>query len=83
MCNRYEDRYVELTTQLRSIEAFCDFLANGGTVRVADGDGAAFKEVTASVLARQRHHADSIRKTRRQLFPDRADEQFQPLYTSH
>lgn len=57
-----EDRYVELTTRLRSVEAFCDFLSGGGIVRVADKDGSAFKEVTKVMLARQRREAAAIRE---------------------
>ncbi|WP_216332432.1 hypothetical protein [Rhizobium sp. X9] len=78
-----DSRYVQLTTQLRSVEGFCDFLTGGGIVRIAENDGAAFIEVTASMLARQRHEADVIRKRRRQLFPDSPDEELQPLYNSH
>ncbi len=83
MQEQHEDRYVELTTRLRSVEAFCDFLAQGGTVRVADKDGAAFTEVTGVMLARQRREAEAIRRMRRSLFPNRAEDDFPPLYSSH
>ena len=83
MRDRLEDRYVELTTQLRSVEAFCDFLAHGGVVRVAERDGAPFIEVTKVMLAKQRREAEAIRKTRRTLFPEREDEVFLPLYSRH
>lgn len=36
MQDNLEVRYVELTTRLLSVEAFCDFLAGGGVVRVAE-----------------------------------------------
>jgi hypothetical protein len=78
-----EDRYVELTTRLRSVEAFCDFLAHGGVVRVAERDGAPFAEVTKVMLTKHRREAEAIRNARRVLFPDRPDEKFPPLYSRH
>jgi len=83
MQDRMEDRYVELTTRLRSVEAFCEFLAQGGVVRVAERDGAPFVEVTRIMLAKQRREAEAIREARRILFPGRPDEAFQPLYSRH
>lgn len=83
MLRGYEDRYVELTTRLRSVEAFCAFLAGGGAVKVAAKDGAAFDDVTAVMLARQRQEAEAIRKIRRTLFPDCPEDDFPPLYSRH
>ncbi|WP_112436290.1 hypothetical protein [Rhizobium sp. AN80A] len=80
---KLEDYYVELTTRLRSVEAFCEFLSHGGIVRVADKDGASFIEVTKIMLARQRQEADAIRKTRRTLYPERADDKFPPSRSRH
>ncbi|MBB3456259.1 hypothetical protein FHT86_004567 [Rhizobium sp. BK313] len=78
------NRYVELTTRLRSVEAFCDFLAHGGTIRVAASESAPFTDVTLELLQRQRREADALRQTRRHLFPEHADEDFQQtLYGSH
>ncbi|MGO4437613.1 hypothetical protein [Rhizobium sp. RAF56] len=79
-----EASYVELTTRLRSVESFCDFLAHGGRVRIAATEGAPFADVTPEILLRQRREADKLRRTRRHLFPERADEDFQvALYSSH
>ena len=84
MLDGNETRYVELTTRLRSVEAFCDFLAQGGRVRVAASESAPFADVTSELLLRQRREADELRQTRRRLFPERADEDFCPaLYSRH
>ncbi|WP_018901410.1 hypothetical protein [Rhizobium sp. 2MFCol3.1] len=83
MQSRLEDDYVALTTRLRSVEAFCEFLSHGGIVRVAETEGAPFTEVTKIMLARHRREADAIRKMRRTLYPDRADEDFPPLCSRH
>ncbi|MET3856860.1 hypothetical protein [Rhizobium sp. OAE497] len=79
-----DDRYVEITTHLRSAQSFCDFLSKGGTVRVAQSDGGAFKDVTAELLLRQQNEVQRLKQVRRTLFPDRAEEDFQPgLYSHH
>ncbi|MDM9623277.1 MULTISPECIES: hypothetical protein [unclassified Rhizobium] len=78
MLNGSNDRYVELTTRIRSIEAFCDFLTHGGTVRVAASDGKPFVDVTSQVLVRQTSEADKLRQIRRQLFPERTYESARP-----
>ncbi len=84
MLNGSDDRYVELTTRIRSVEAFCDFLTHGGKVRVAPSDGQPFIDVTSQVLGRQTSKADELRRIRRQLFPESADESAPPeLYDSH
>ncbi|MDR7147527.1 hypothetical protein [Rhizobium sp. BE258] len=80
----YDHRYVELTAHLRSVEAFCDFLSQGGTVRIAERDGGPLIDVTNHVVEKHRRQADGLRQTRRHLFPERADEDFRSeLYSSH
>lgn len=84
MLEASDDRYVELTTRLRSIEAFCEFLSHGGKVRVAAADGEPFVDVTSQVLSRQTSEAEKLRCIRRQLFPERADEHARPApYCRH
>lgn len=79
----YDHRYVAITTRLRSLQSFCDFLANGGVVRVAPADGLPFEDVTAIQLQRNRREAEALARLRRQLFPDLADEDVSPsLYSS-
>ena len=75
----YDDRYVEITTRLRSVQSFCDFLAQGATVRVALSDGAPYKDVTSVLLERNRREAEALARTRRQLYPEFADEDVTPL----
>jgi len=78
------NHYIELTTRLRSIEAFCDFLSHGGSVRTAASDGAPFRDATVELYQRQRREADALKRERNLLYPQLADEDFQPpLYTSH
>jgi hypothetical protein len=73
---------IEITTRLRSVRSFCDFLSSGGTVGVASADGSRYGDVTTDLLARTRKEADALDRMRRQLFPDRADEEVSPaLYT--
>ncbi|KQV22112.1 hypothetical protein ASC97_27425 [Rhizobium sp. Root1203] len=80
MQHRSEDRYIELTTRLRSVEAFCQFLSEGGTVRIAENDGAAFEDVTRVILSRQKREAEGLRKMRRNLFPESPDDDFPPSH---
>jgi len=78
------DYYNEITTRLRAVRSFCDFLARGGSVRVASTDTAPFIDVTSDVLNRNRAEAERLDALRRQLFPDRADEDIAPpLYSRH
>ncbi|MBX4897869.1 hypothetical protein [Rhizobium bangladeshense] len=80
----HDDRYVEITTRLRSVRSFCDFLSQGGTVRVALSDGGAYKDITAVLLERNRREAEALARTRRYLYPDLADEEVAPpLYSHH
>lgn len=80
----YDDRYVEITTRLRSVQSFCDFLSQGGTVRIAPAEGASYKDVTAVLLERNRREAEALARTRRQLYPELADEDVTPpLYSRH
>ncbi|PDT34121.1 hypothetical protein CO671_22080 [Rhizobium sp. M10] len=80
----HDDRYIEITTRLRSMRSFCDFLSQGGTVRVALSDGEPFNDVTALLLERNRREAEALARTRRQLYPDLADEDVTPpLYSRH
>ncbi|MBW9117619.1 hypothetical protein JNB88_28760 [Rhizobium cauense] len=81
--NADENRYVELTTRLRSVQAFCEFLAHGGTVRIAPSDAASYRDVTQVLLRKHRLEAEALERTRRQLFPDRADEDINPSLYSH
>lgn len=82
--NADDNRYVEITTRLRSVQSFCQFLAHGGTVRIAQSDGAPYQDVTESVLQRHRLEVEALERTRRQLFPDRAAEDVSPtLYSQH
>ena len=79
-----DDRYVEITTRLRSVQSFCDFLSQGGTVRVALSDGGPYKDVTAALLERKRREAETLSRTRRHLYPELADEEVAPpLYSHH
>ncbi|SCB61149.1 hypothetical protein GA0061105_11588 [Rhizobium aethiopicum] len=81
---RHDDRYVEITARLRSVRSFCDFLSQGGTVRVASSDGGPYKDVTAVLLERNRREAEALARTRRHLYPDLADEEVAPpLYSHH
>jgi len=78
----HDSYYIEITTRLRSVRSFCDFLSSGGTVGVASADGSRYGDVTTDLLARTRKEADALDRMRRQLFPDRADEEVSPaLYT--
>ena len=78
----HDDRYVEITSQLRSVKSFCDFLSKGGTVRVAQSDGGPYSDVTADILGRQRCEFQRLQRMREQLFPERAGEDFEPgLYS--
>lgn len=81
----YDNRYVELTTRIRSVEAFCEFLSEGGVaVRVAPKDGDAYRDVTIELLAKHLREANDLRKTRRVLFPELSDEEIRPaLYSRH
>ncbi|EJC83608.1 hypothetical protein Rleg4DRAFT_6644 [Rhizobium leguminosarum bv. trifolii WSM2297] len=80
----HDDRYVEITTRLRSVRSFCEFLSQGGTVRVALSDGAPYKDVTAVLLERNRKEAEALDRVRRQLYPDLVDEEVAPpLYSRH
>ncbi|PDT15199.1 hypothetical protein CO670_19470 [Rhizobium sp. J15] len=80
----YDDRYVEITTRLRSVQSFCDFLSQGATVRVALSEGAPYKDVTSALLDRNRREAEALARTRRQLYPELADEDVMPpLYSRH
>lgn len=80
----HDNDYVEFTTRLRSVLSFCDFLSNGGTVHVAMTDRSPYRDVTASVLERKRAEAEALARTRRQLFPEQADEDITPaLYSRH
>lgn len=79
---RHDSYYIEITTRLRSVRSFCDFLSSGGTVGVASADGSRYGDVTTDLLARTRKEAEALDRMRRQLFPDRADEEVSPaLYT--
>ncbi|MGO4197891.1 hypothetical protein AB4Z13_21285 [Rhizobium sp. YAF28] len=79
---RHDSYYIEITTRLRSVRSFCDFLSSGGTVGVASADGSRYGDVTTDLLARTRKEAEALDRIRRQLFPDRADEEVSPaLYT--
>ncbi|MEK1900675.1 MAG: hypothetical protein AAAB19_14040 [Rhizobium sp.] len=78
----HDSYYIEITTRLRSVRSFCDFLSSGGTVGVASADGSRYGDVTTDLLARTRKEAEALDRIRRQLFPDRADEEVSPaLYT--
>jgi len=78
------DYYIEITTRLRSVQSFCDFLSRGGSVRVASTDAAPFTDVTADLLNRNRAEEERLTALRRHLFPDRADEDVAPpLYDHH
>lgn len=78
----HDSYYIEITTRLRSVRSFCDFLSSGGTVGVAPADGLRYGDVTTDLLARTRKEAEALDRMRRQLFPDRADEEVSPaLYT--
>ncbi|MBB3660420.1 hypothetical protein FHX15_005689 [Rhizobium sp. BK650] len=78
----HDSYYIEITTRLRSVRSFCEFLSSGGTVGVASGDGLRYGDVTTELLARTRKEAETLARIRRQLFPDRADEEVSPaLYT--
>lgn len=80
----YDDRYVEITTRLRSVQSFCDFLSQGATVRVALAEGAPYNDVTSVLLERNRREAEALARTRRQLYPELADEDVMPpLYSRH
>ncbi|MBY4590206.1 MULTISPECIES: hypothetical protein [Rhizobium] len=80
----HDDRYIEITTRLRSVRSFCDFLSQGGIVRVALKDGAPYKDVTAVLLERNRREAEALDRTRRRLYPDLSDEEVMPpLYSRH
>ncbi|ARQ13970.1 hypothetical protein NXC12_PE00375 (plasmid) [Rhizobium etli] len=80
----HDDRYVEITTRLRSVRSFCDFLSQGGTVRVAVSESEPYKDVTAVLLERNRREAESLARTRRHLYPELADEEVAPpLYSHH
>ncbi|SEI12342.1 hypothetical protein SAMN05216228_102467 [Rhizobium tibeticum] len=82
--NADENRYVEITTRLRSVKSFCDFLSGGGVVRIAQSDSGPYQDVTAALLQRHRQEAEALERTRRSLFPDRADEDVRPsLYSRH
>jgi hypothetical protein len=35
----HDSYYIEITTRLRSVRSFCEFLSSGGTVGVASADG--------------------------------------------
>lgn len=77
-----DNHYVEITTRLRSVRSFCDFLSSGGTVGVAAENGSRYGDVTSDLLTRKRKEAEALDRMRRQLFPDRADEDVSPaLYT--
>ncbi len=78
----HDSYYIEITTRLRSVRSFCDFLSSGGTVGVAQSDGLRYGDVTTDLLARTRKEAETLDRMRRQLFPERADEDVSPsLYT--
>lgn len=78
----YDSYYIEITTRLRSVRSFCDFLSSGGTVGVASADGKRYGDVTPDLLARTRKEAEALDRIRRQLCPERADEDVSPaLYT--
>lgn len=80
----YDDRYVEITTRLRSVQSFCDFLSQGAIVRVALSEGAPYNDVTSALLERNRREAETLARTRRQLYPELADEEVMPpLYSRH
>ncbi|MBX4958673.1 hypothetical protein [Rhizobium lentis] len=80
----HDDRYVEITTRLRSVRSFCDFLSQGGAVRIASSDGGPWKDVTAALLERNRREAEALARTRRHLYPEFADEDVAPpLYSRH
>lgn len=78
----HDSYYIEITTRLRSMRSFCDFLSSGGTVGVAQSEGLRYGDVTADLLARTRKEAEALDRMRRQLFPDHVDEEVSPkLYT--
>ncbi|RDJ03243.1 hypothetical protein B5K06_30050 [Rhizobium grahamii] len=78
------DYYVEITTRLRAVQSFCDFLSEGGSVRIASTEAAPFIDVTSDLLFRNRAEAERLITLRRQLFPDRANEDVTPpLYNHH
>ncbi|PDT02794.1 hypothetical protein [Rhizobium chutanense] len=80
----HDDRYIEITTRLRSVRSFCDFLSQGATVRVALSDGTPYKDVTAVLLERNRREAEALDRMRRRLYPEFADEEVMPpLYSRH
>lgn len=80
----HDNYYIEITTRLRSMRSFCDFLSSGGTVGVAQSEGLRYGDVTADLLARTRDEAEALDRMRRQLFPDRVDEEVSPkLYTRY
>jgi hypothetical protein len=69
----YTNHYVELSSRLRSAQAFCEFLASGG--RVWDQpDGAAWRDVTAEAEKRELQKVRALETLRRQLYPDVAAE---------
>jgi len=79
-----EDEYVEITTRLRAVRSFCDFLAHGGTVRVAAADASPFIDITEDLLRRKRDEAEKLASIRQQRFPEHAEEDAAPpLYDHH
>ncbi|MBB4234641.1 hypothetical protein [Rhizobium esperanzae] len=80
----HDDRYIEITTRLRSVRSFCDFLSQGATVCVGLSDGTPYKDVTAVLLERNRREAEALDRMRRRLYPQFADEEVMPpLYSRH
>ncbi|MBB3539334.1 MULTISPECIES: hypothetical protein [unclassified Rhizobium] len=80
--NADENRYIEITTRLRSAQSFCEFLAHGGTVRIAQSDGAPFHDVSHRLLQQHRLEVEALKRARRQLFPDRVDDDINPCLYS-
>ncbi|QPB22745.1 hypothetical protein [Rhizobium sp. 007] len=74
----YTNHYVELSSRLRSAQAFCEFLASGG--RVWDQpDGTAWRDVTAETVQRELPKVRALETLRRQLYPDVAAEDGSPF----
>jgi hypothetical protein len=79
-----EHRYVEMTARLKSLQSFCDFLSNGGVVWIAQTEGSPFLDVTRCQLQKARQEVETLKRRRRQLFGDQADEDDTAIpYRSH
>ena len=73
--------YVEITTRIRSLRNFCEFLT---TAVIRDQpEGAPWRDITAAMMERERYELGQLERLRSRLYPDLSEEDISPPLYSH